>query len=136
MTATTSSPTLDAADQAGILAAVQDYIQGWYQIVPERMERCLHPQLAKRLVRETPQAGTALVEIGAATLVGYVQDRVGSAPPAVQLQAIDILGVYEGIASVRAEMNEWVDFLHLGRFDGEWKIVNAIWALKPKAAHV
>lgn len=132
MIATDSSPAREAADQAGILAAVEDYVQGWYQAEPARTERCLHPQLAKRLVRQAPEGGTTLDEMGAATLIGYVRDRAGTPPPARQLQAIEILGVFDGIASVRAEMNDWVDFLHLGRFDGEWKIVNVVWALKPR----
>ncbi len=118
--------TLHSADQAGILSTAEDYIQGWYHGDPVRMTRCLHPQLAKRRLNDS----SGLDELDAPTLIGYVQRRAGTTPPATQLQRIEILGVYSNIASVRVEMNDWVDFLHLGRFDGEWKIVNALWALK------
>lgn len=117
---------LQVASHARILAAIDDYIHGWYGGDPARTTRCLHPQLAKRRVNDD----ATIEELDAATLIGYVQGRVGTAPPATQQQEIEILGVYGNTASVRVEMNEWVDFLHLGCFNGEWKIVNAIWSLK------
>ncbi|MBC8162020.1 MAG: nuclear transport factor 2 family protein [Roseiflexaceae bacterium] len=119
-------PDHRSASNARILAAVEDYIHGWYGGDPARTRRCLHPQLAKRLVKDD----ATIEELDAATLIRYVQGRVGTAPPATQQQEIEILGVYGNMASVRAEMNEWVDFLHLGCFNGEWKIVNAIWSSK------
>lgn len=115
-----------SASHARIRAAVEDYVQGWYSGDQARTTRCLHPQLAKRLVKDD----ATIEELDATTLIGYVQKRVGAVPPATQQQEIEILGVYGNTASVRAEMNEWVDFLHLGCFNGEWKIVNVIWALK------
>ncbi len=39
-----------AADSVGIRAAALDYIDGWYAADGERMERALHPELAKRNV--------------------------------------------------------------------------------------
>ncbi len=29
-------------------------------------------------------------------------------------------------------MSDWIDYLHLARWNGEWKIVNVLWELKPK----
>jgi hypothetical protein len=29
-------------------------------------------------------------------------------------------------------MSEWIDYLHLARWNGEWKIVNVLWELKPE----
>src|SRR4051812_14973787 len=39
-----------AADSAAIKATALDYIEGWYTGDAERMERALHPELAKRIV--------------------------------------------------------------------------------------
>lgn len=36
-----------ASDEAKIRAAALDYIEGWYEGDAERMERALHPHLAK-----------------------------------------------------------------------------------------
>lgn len=121
-------------DTAGIIAAAADYIEGWYQGDPARMERALHPQLAKRLIAADPATGVNAVQhMDAATLVSYVERRAGKPAPEVQIKNVNILSVYGDIATVRAEMNDWVDLLHLGRFAEGWRIVNVIWALKPKA---
>ena len=121
-------------DTAGIYAAAADYIEGWYQGDPARTKRALHPDLAKRLVAADPAVGANIVQhMDAATLISYVERRVGQPAPDVQIKAVTILGVYGDIATVRAEMNDWVDFLHLGRFAEGWRIVNVIWALKPQA---
>ncbi|MFV9507652.1 MAG: nuclear transport factor 2 family protein [Oscillochloridaceae bacterium umkhey_bin13] len=119
-------------DRVAITAAVQDYVQGWYQADATRMERSLHPDLVKRLVRNEADGQIRMHELDAATLVNAVRERAGSEAPAVQQQIIAILGIYAGIATVQAEMNDWVDYLHLARFEDGWKIVNAIWALKPR----
>ena len=38
-------------DEAAIRAAALDYLEGWYAGDAARMERSLHPDLAKRIVR-------------------------------------------------------------------------------------
>ncbi|HEY7728879.1 MAG TPA: nuclear transport factor 2 family protein, partial [Candidatus Eisenbacteria bacterium] len=40
-----------AADSAAIRATALDYIEGWYTGDAARMERALHPGLAKRIVQ-------------------------------------------------------------------------------------
>src|SRR5688572_9052158 len=45
-----SSGAQAAPDSAAIRAAALDYIEGWYEGNTERMERALHPELAKRIV--------------------------------------------------------------------------------------
>ena len=27
---------------------------------------------------------------------------------------------------------DWVDYLHIGKVNGEWKIINVLWETKPK----
>ncbi len=29
-------------------------------------------------------------------------------------------------------MNGWIDYLHVARINGQWKIVNVLWELKPE----
>jgi len=42
-------------EAAAIRQTALDYIEGWYEGNAERMERALHPELAKRIVRTNPQ---------------------------------------------------------------------------------
>ena len=60
----------NASDSAGIRAAALDYIEGWYTGNPVRMERALHPELAKRIVRTDSASGkSVLSQMGAKQLV-------------------------------------------------------------------
>jgi hypothetical protein len=40
--------------------------------------------------------------------------------------------VYGNAASVRVYASGWVDYLHLAKWNGEWKIVNVLWELHPQ----
>ncbi len=45
---------------------------------------------------------------------------------------VQILDIYENVASVRVTAGEWIDYLHLGKVDDEWKIINVLWELTPE----
>ena len=47
--------SVSEADQAAIKQTALDYVEGWYEGNAERMERALHPDLAKRIIRTGPQ---------------------------------------------------------------------------------
>ena len=42
-----------------------------------------------------------------------------------------MLDVYENAASAKIIAATWIDYLHLARWNGQWKIVNVLWELKP-----
>lgn len=42
-----------------------------------------------------------------------------------------ILDLYRDMASVRVTSAELVDYMHLARSDGRWRIVNVLWDLQP-----
>jgi hypothetical protein len=121
-----------AADSTAIIATALDYIEGWYEGNAERMTRALHPDLAKRIVRET-ESGSSLSNMTAAMLVEAVERGGGKGTPAERQQKdVTILDIYQGTASVKIVAGDWVDQLQVARLDGEWKIVNVLWALKPR----
>lgn len=121
-------------DRAGIRRAALDYIEGWYTGDAARMERAVHPELAKRIVR-TQDGESRLSHQGADTLVANTGRGGGSdTPDARRLKEITILDVYENAASVKIVASDWIDYLHLARWNGEWKIVNVLWELKPPPA--
>ena len=43
-----------------------------------------------------------------------------------------ILDVFGNAATVRLEMRDWIDSLHIAKVGGEWRIVNVLWEKKPK----
>ncbi|MCA1557765.1 MAG: nuclear transport factor 2 family protein [Acidobacteria bacterium] len=123
-----------SADSAAIKQAALDYIEGWYEGNAERMERALHPELAKRIVRTDPKSGRSrLDQMSALSLVQGVRTGVGkNTPKEKQQKDVTILDVYENASSVKVIASDWVDYLHLARYNGRWVIVNVLWELKPK----
>jgi hypothetical protein len=125
-----------AADSAGIRSAALNYIQGWYTADAARMERALHPELAKRMVQDDPKSNKSVLDqMGAKELVQYTREGGGRETPSGQRQAdVSILDIYQGAASAKVIAKDWVDYLHLARWNGRWQIVNVLWELKPRAA--
>ena len=122
-----------AADSAGIRQAALDYIEGWYSGNAERMERALHPELAKRIVRTDAATGRShLSSMSALTLIGGTRAGGGTRTPAAnQRKDVRILDIFEGAASARVDASDWVDYLQLARWNGRWVIVNVLWELRP-----
>src|SRR5512138_3808355 len=90
-----------AADQAAIKQTALDYIEGWYEGNPERMERALHPELAKRIARTNPQNGQSrLDQMSALSLVqGTRRGGAKNTPEQQPQKNVTILDVYENAAS-------------------------------------
>ena len=121
-----------AADSAAIRATALDYVEGWYTGDAARMERALHPELAKRIVNTNPQNGrNALGQQSAMTLVLGTRNGGGKDTPPDQMQKdVVILDIFRNAASVRATMSGWIDYMHMARWNGRWVIVNVLWELK------
>ena len=121
-----------AADSAGIRAAALDYIEGYYEGNGERMERALHPELAKRIVRTNDQGRSQLGQMSAMTLIMGTRQGGGKDTPAPeQKKDVKILDIYRNAASARIDASGWVDYLHMAKWNGRWVIVNVLWELHP-----
>lgn len=122
-----------AADREAIKQTALDYIEGYYEGNPERMERALHPDLAKRIVRTDPATGKNKIEnMTAQRLVQITQMRQGRPTPKEKQQKdVTILDVFENAATVKVVAADWIDYLHVSKFDGRWVIVNVLWEMKP-----
>ena len=121
------------ADSAAIKQTALDYIEGWYEGNAERMEKALHPELAKRIVRTNPEGRSRLDQMGAMTLVQYTRRGGGKdTPKEKQQKDVTILDVFENAASVKVVANDWIDYLHVAKSNGQWVIVNVLWELKPQ----
>lgn len=121
------------ADASAIKQTALDYIEGWYEGNAERMERALHPELAKRIVRTNQEGNSRLDQMSALTLVQGTRRGGGKSTPSEKQQKdVTILDVFENAASVKVVASDWIDYLHMAKFNGRWVIVNVLWELKPK----
>lgn len=116
-------------DRASIRAVALDCIEGWYAGDRARVERALHPQLAKRVVERD---GRTLRRTSAAMMLDWTQaGRGGGTPTAERRAEVTILDVFERAASVKVQAQSWVDYLHMAKIDGRWIIVNVLWEPDP-----
>jgi hypothetical protein len=121
-----------AADSAAIRAAALDYIDGWYAADGARMERALHPELAKRNVSSDANGRSRLIQMSAMTLVQQTRNGGGSSIPAAQhTDSVKILDIYGNAASVRVRAATWVDYMHMAKYNGQWRILNVLWENDP-----
>jgi hypothetical protein len=122
------------ADAAAIQQAALDYVEGWYEGNAERMERALHPDLAKRIVSRNPETGKdRLDQMSGLWLVQHTRGGGGNKiPKEKQQKDVTILDVYENMASVKVVFLDWVDYVHMAKFNSRWVIVNVLWGYKPK----
>jgi hypothetical protein len=108
------------SDETAIRAAAEDYAASWFAGDPTRMDRCLHPALAKRRV-----------DGSRSNLVDISKDEMVEAAATPRLSGgefeIDVLAVDDDVASASVRTEPFVDLLHLARFDDRWLIVNALW---------
>ena len=116
-------------DRAAIEACVRDYIEGWYDGDAARMERALHPDLAKRTVRTLSEgAGQVLNSLSCSAMIAYTKAGLGTKQKRPDLAVeVKILDVQANTASARSVTPDFIDHIHLARIDGRWRIVNVLW---------
>lgn len=124
-----------ASDSAAIRQAALDYIEGWYAGDAARMERALHPELAKRIVRADSAGGDWISSMGASQLVAGTHAGFGREVPAAERKTlVTILDLFRNTASAKIDAGPWIDYLHLARVNGRWVIVNVLWEMLPQEA--
>ena len=122
-------------DTAAIKATALDYIEGWYEGNAERMERALHPELAKRIVEKKRGSDELVLDnMDAKSLIAATAKGGGkNTPPEKQQKDVTILDVYENAASVKVVASGWIDYMQMAKWNGRWVIINVLWEMKPKA---
>ena len=124
---------ISADDAAAIKKPALDYIEGWYEGNAARMESALHPELAKRaLIVDLSTGHGRLDSMSAMSLVQRTRAGGGSKTPKDKQQKdVTILDRFNNAAIVKVVAAEWVDYLQEVKINGEWKIVNVLWEIKP-----
>lgn len=110
-------------DEQEIKSRVLDYFEGWFEGDAGRMERALHPQLAKRALGEGTLDENRAPDMIESTRLGRGKLR----DPGDRGIEIDVVEVYGSIATVVVHSNVYREYLHLARTNEGWKIVNALW---------
>jgi len=118
---------LSPEEQQKLEKPLRDYVEGWYDKAPKRVAESLHPYLAKRSLN-TEKPGT-IDQYTCSSLLDVVT-QYGGPGGSERIFEMEILDLQKEIASVKLISNAFVDFIHLCKVNGDWKILNVLWKWK------
>jgi hypothetical protein len=122
------TPPPTAEDVAAVRATVLDYFEGWYDADPVRMERALHPLLAKRSWAQDLARTPVLFTTSKEQMVLFTSQGRGRAVEEDERRLdIDVVEVSGSIATVVVHSYAYVEYLHLVATPDGWRIVNGLW---------
>jgi len=122
------------ADREAVRQAVLDYVEGIYNVEPQRIERSVSPNLAK-MGFYRPPAETAYRPARAMAYQQLVEiarnyNKEGKLRKDAP-KTIEIYEVLDQTATVKLTAEWGIDFMHLAKMDGKWMIVNVLWQSHP-----
>jgi len=112
-------------DRGAVEQGVRDYFDAWFEGDPDRMAQALHPELAKR--RAAGQ-GSELVLIRAEDVIEDTRSGPKTYDHNYDVVVLDVDG---DMASAVVHSQPFTEYLHLGRFDDGWQVVNAFYRRNP-----
>ena len=122
------TPPPTDADVAAVRSTVLDYFEGWFDGDTARMERALHPLLAKRSWAQDPARTPALSTTTAEQMALFTARGNGRTnDPDRRRLDVRIVEVSGHIATAVVHADAYVEYLHLVATPDGWRIVNGLW---------
>jgi hypothetical protein len=116
-------------EKEAVIAAARDYMEGALNADAERMARGVHPELTKVVINTYPQTGRQFLSYNTSTLlVEWTRGAAEQMANADKNVDVDVFDIADNLATARAIGQSWYDFLQLAKIDGQWRIVNVLWA--------
>jgi len=123
------------ADREAVRRAVLDYVESAYEHKPENIERSVHPDLVKLgfvkrgEAAEYQQAPMSYEELHA--LVTRWKEQ-GYRFPSDAPKEVVVFDVLDQTAAAKLTADWGVDYFHLAKYDGKWKIIQVLWQTLPE----
>ena len=127
-----------AQDTLAIKQVALDYIEAQHKVNPQQMERALHPRMVKRTFWKDKATGKDyLRETSTESMVLLAEsyNKKGDAFPPHPKKEVILLDVSSRTASVKLIANEWIDYMHIVKLNGNWKLVNVLWQFNDIQQH-
>ena len=122
------------SDREAVEAAVLDYVEGIYDVEPDRIARSVHKDLKKygfwRQEAQTPYQGMAMTYAELHELAG--EYNVDGRVPADAPKKVEVLDLLDQTAAAKLTASWGIDYMQLAKFDGQWKIVHVLWQSHPQ----
>ncbi len=121
-------------DREAVRQAVLDYVEGIYNVQPERIERSVSPNLAKigfyRPPAETSYRAPRSMAFQQLVEIARNFNKEGKLRKDAPKE-IEIYDVMDQTATVKLTADWGIDYMHLAKIDGKWMIVNVLWQSHP-----
>lgn len=115
-----------ATEKRAIAAVAQNYMDAYYAADAPRMQQALHPDFHKRTL-QTVNGHVAISEDTVQSMVEGVGLGSGKDIPVQErVQKIEVLDVYRDAASVKVVTGRWIDYMHLTKLNGEWRVLDVV----------
>jgi hypothetical protein len=122
------------ADREAVRLAALDYLEGIYKVQPERIERSVHPALVKRgFYKKDVATPYAEMPMTYEQLVNLARNWNKDGKRDTSTREIAVLDVLDQTAVAKVTAMWGVDYMLLGKYDGQWKISQIIWQSPPPA---
>ncbi|CAM2007415.1 nuclear transport factor 2 family protein [Acanthopleuribacter pedis] len=123
----------EAEDKAAITQTVMNYVEGWYQQDAEKMASAMHPKMAKFHVMKTRKAGDVVQVTNPEQLTNFTDASREMVKDMPFKADITVLYQDERMAMVKLESLVFYDGIGLMKRNGEWNIVQVMWAFTEEA---
>lgn len=126
------------ADSLDIKQAALDYIESQHKPNPKQMEKALHPRMVKRTFWNDKATGKDyLRETSTESMILLAEsyNKKGDKFPSSPKKEVILLDVGERTASVKLIADDWIDYMHIVKLNGSWKIVNVLWQFNDTKQH-
>ncbi len=124
-------------DREAVRLAVLDYVEGIYEVQPERIERSVSPEMTKvGYWREKDGAPYGESRMTFEQLVNLAKNwnKKGRVDAKTALKEVTIYEVVDQTATVKLRAYWGIDYMHLAKKDGKWLIMNVLWQSHPPQA--
>jgi hypothetical protein len=124
-------------EREAVKQAVLDYVEGVYEVKPERIERSVHPDLAKRgffIKKGESVYSPHIMTYQELVDLAKNYNKNGRVPKDAPKEIV-IFDVSDQTATIKLTAVWGIDYMHLAKYDGKWKIINVLWQSPPKLSN-
>ncbi len=121
-------------DVAGVERAALDYLEGFYEGDQGKIRRGVHPDVVKYgffVPRDADHYSGEPMSFQEMLDFAQSVSESGNHPPETAPKEVKILEVLDQTAAARVTAWWGSDYLHLAKYDGEWKIIHVLWQTPP-----
>jgi Putative lumazine-binding len=127
-----------AQDTVDIRRVALAYIEAQHTPNPKLMEGALHPRLVKRSVFRSKAAQKDYISeyfTENMVILAETYNKKGDKFPKNPKKEVKLLDISARTASVKLIAADWIDYMHIVKTNGDWKIINVLWQYNNLSEH-